>query len=89
MRQRTFRWFSKEDSFSFTRNQEAIAAEAALDGIYVLRTSLPNDTLAEGGSAARSGDSFGHAAWLAGVVMIASNSIGVNRPRPAWRRRRW
>jgi len=42
-----------------------------------------------GGSAARSGDSFGQAAWLAGVVMIASNSIGVNRPRPAWRRRRW
>ena len=41
------------------------------------------------GSAARSGDSFGQAAWLAGVVMIASNSIGVNRPRPAWRRRRW
>ncbi|BBY54487.1 hypothetical protein MKOR_17380 [Mycolicibacillus koreensis] len=32
------------------------------------------------GSAARSGDSCGHAAWLAGVVMIASNSIGVNRP---------
>src|ERR1700687_5199077 len=34
-----------EDSFTFTRNHEAIAAEAALDGIYVLRTSLPADTL--------------------------------------------
>ena len=34
-----------EDSFTFTRNQEAITAEAALDGIYVLRTSLPADTL--------------------------------------------
>jgi len=34
-----------EDSFTFTRNTEAIAAEAALDGIYVLRTSLPADTL--------------------------------------------
>jgi transposase len=34
-----------EDSFTFTRNHEAIAAEAALDGIYVLRTSLPEATL--------------------------------------------
>ena len=31
-----------DESFTFTRNTEAIAAEAALDGIYVLRTSLPN-----------------------------------------------
>ena len=29
------------DAFSFQRKAEAIAAEAALDGIYVLRTSLP------------------------------------------------
>ena len=29
-----------EDSFGFTRRAEAIAAEARLDGIYVLRTSL-------------------------------------------------
>jgi hypothetical protein len=36
-----------DDSFTFTPNHEAIAAEAALDGIYVLRTSLPADTLAE------------------------------------------
>jgi len=34
-----------EDSFSFCRNDDSIAAEAALDGIYVLRTSLPTDTL--------------------------------------------
>jgi Transposase DDE domain len=34
-----------DEAFSFTRNQEAIAAEAALDGIYVLRTSLPDHTL--------------------------------------------
>ena len=34
-----------EDSFTFTRNPATIAAEAALDGIYVLRTSLPADTL--------------------------------------------
>ena len=34
-----------DDSFTFTRNTEAIAAEAALDGIYVLRTSLPADSL--------------------------------------------
>ena len=34
-----------DNSFTFTRNQQAIAAEAALDGIYVLRTSLPERTL--------------------------------------------
>jgi len=34
-----------DEAFTFTRNNEAIAAEAALDGIYVLRTSLPADTL--------------------------------------------
>ena len=34
-----------EDSFTFSRNEQAIAAEAALNGIYVLRTSLPTDTL--------------------------------------------
>ncbi len=42
-----------EDSFSFTRNQDGIAAEAALDGIYVLRTSLPKDTLTESDVVAR------------------------------------
>jgi transposase len=34
-----------DEVFSFTRNQDSIAAEAALDGIYVLRTSLPEHTL--------------------------------------------
>jgi len=34
-----------DDSFTFLRNTDRIAAEAALDGIYVLRTSLPNHTL--------------------------------------------
>jgi transposase len=42
-----------DDSFIFTRNEQAIAAEAALDGIYVLRTSLPKDTLAESEVVAR------------------------------------
>ncbi|MGH3576200.1 MAG: IS1634 family transposase [Mycobacterium sp.] len=37
-----------ENAFSFHRNTEAIAAETALDGIYVIRTSLPADTLAKG-----------------------------------------
>jgi Transposase DDE domain len=36
-----------EDSFTFSRNEHAITAEAALDGIYVLRTSLPTDTLTD------------------------------------------
>jgi transposase len=35
-----------DEAFTFTRNQDRIAAEAALDGIYVLRTSLPDHTLA-------------------------------------------
>jgi hypothetical protein len=36
----------KDKSLSFTRNQERIAAEAALDGIYVLRTSVREAELA-------------------------------------------
>ena len=36
-----------DESFTFTRNTEAIAAEAALDGIYVLRPSLPEQTLTQ------------------------------------------
>lgn len=35
----------EEDSFSFRRDEERIAAEAALDGIYVVRTSLPAEEL--------------------------------------------
>ena len=34
-----------DEAFTFTRNHHDIAAEAALDGIYVLRTSLPEHTL--------------------------------------------
>jgi hypothetical protein len=36
-----------DESFTFTRNTEAIAAEATFDGIYVLRTSLPEQTLTQ------------------------------------------
>jgi transposase len=32
-------------SFAFARNAESIAAEAALDGIYVIRTSLPGQQM--------------------------------------------
>jgi transposase len=32
-------------TFSFERNTDAIAAEAAADGIYIVRTSLPAATL--------------------------------------------
>jgi hypothetical protein len=35
-----------DDTFSFTRNTEAIEAEARLDGFYVIRTSLDKTTLA-------------------------------------------
>ena len=34
-----------DEVFTFARNHVDIAAEAALDGIYVLRTSLPDNTL--------------------------------------------
>jgi transposase len=34
-----------DDSFTFTRKTDQIDAEAALDGIYVLRTSLPGHSL--------------------------------------------
>jgi hypothetical protein len=38
-----------DDSFRYERDQQAIAAEAALDGFYVIRTNLPPETLdAEG-----------------------------------------
>ena len=36
-----------DEAFTFTRNHHDIAAEAALDGIYMLRTSLPTDTLTD------------------------------------------
>ena len=34
-----------DEAFTFARNHHDITAEAALDGIYVLRTSLPDNTL--------------------------------------------
>jgi hypothetical protein len=39
-----------DDDLRFARDEPAIAAEAALDGIYVLRTSLPADTLDAAGT---------------------------------------
>jgi len=36
-----------DEAFTFSRNNDQINAEAALDGIYVLRTSLPEQTLAD------------------------------------------
>lgn len=38
-----------DTTLAITRNQDAIAAEAALDGIYVLRTSVPVHTLEASG----------------------------------------
>jgi len=40
-----FRWTATDTSLTITRDQPRIDAEAALDGIYVIRTSLPADTL--------------------------------------------
>jgi hypothetical protein len=36
-----------EHSFSFTRKADAIAAEAALDGLYAVRTNLPEQVLGD------------------------------------------
>jgi len=35
----------EEDSFSFARNEESIAREAALDGFYVIRTSVKRERM--------------------------------------------
>jgi hypothetical protein len=40
-----FRLTITADAFTYERDPAAIAAEAALDGIYVIRTSLPAETL--------------------------------------------
>ncbi|GAG00028.1 unnamed protein product, partial [marine sediment metagenome] len=40
-----FRVTITEDGFAYERHAERIAQEAALDGIYVIRTSLPAETL--------------------------------------------
>jgi hypothetical protein len=36
-----------EDRFAFARKRDEIAQEAALDGLYAVRTSLPEETLAD------------------------------------------
>jgi Transposase DDE domain len=41
-----FQLVIEEDRFEYARNEEQIAAEAALDGFYVLRTNLAADALA-------------------------------------------
>ena len=38
----------EDDRFAYRRQEDKIAAEAALDGIYVLRTSVPSEELAAG-----------------------------------------
>jgi transposase len=43
--QKHFELTIKEDSFSYRRRDDAIAEEAALDGLYVVRTSVPGETL--------------------------------------------
>jgi transposase len=43
--QKHFELTIKEDSFSYRRKTDQIAAEAALDGLYVVRTSTPAETL--------------------------------------------
>jgi hypothetical protein len=40
-----FRYHITEDSFTFERDRRSIEAEAALDGIYVIRTSVSAETL--------------------------------------------
>lgn len=40
-----FRLDITDDGFAYHRRQEAIAAEAALDGIYVIRTSVPAEAM--------------------------------------------
>ena len=37
-----------DNAFTFKRNATGIAAEAALDGLYIIRTSVPDDTLQAG-----------------------------------------
>ena len=37
----------EDDHFSFSRNQNAIESEAALDGIYVIRTSLDEEQMSD------------------------------------------
>jgi transposase len=43
--QKHFELTIADDSFSYRRREDQIADEAALDGLYVVRTSLPKETL--------------------------------------------
>jgi transposase len=43
--QKHFELTIEDDSFTYQRLDEKIAAEAALDGLYVIRTSVPAETL--------------------------------------------
>jgi transposase len=43
--QKHFELTIEEDTFSYRREEEQIAAEAALDGLYVVRTSVSGETL--------------------------------------------
>lgn len=40
-----FRWEITDETFTYERDQARIAQEAALDGIYVIRTTVPADAL--------------------------------------------
>ena len=42
----------EDDRFEFRRKEKAIAEEAALDGIYVVRTNLPAAALDDAGAVA-------------------------------------
>lgn len=43
--QKHFELTIEDESFSYRRREDAIAQEAALDGLYVVRTSVPGETL--------------------------------------------
>jgi len=44
-----FTWTITEAAFAWARNERSIEAEAALDGLYVLRTNVPAERLDSGG----------------------------------------
>ena len=43
-----FRLFISDDSFSYERDEASVAAEKALDGVYVIRTDVPTGVLSTG-----------------------------------------
>src|SRR4051794_32858408 len=45
-----FQWQITEEGFTFERNQDSIEREAALDGIYVIRTNVPASRLSASGT---------------------------------------